>query len=275
MAVQNVISNPDIIPGSNISSFNTDQPCTPQIQFPNLIAVFLQEHLQYRKVYEDWIQVQILRSTALEYSISLTEEDIQAEGDRQRHELKLERAEDTLAWLQSEQVTPDQWEQGIKDKLLRSLMAEHLFAGDIDRIFAENKLNYDRRAVYRLEIADCAIAQELFYQIEDGEINFFEAAYLYLEDEEKRDRCGFEGLLHRWELPKAHATVIFEAQTQQALSPIETETGFVLFWVGRIIPAILTPELRTKILNESLNQWLAAELIRWAHYHTLDPVLTR
>ena len=275
MAVQNVISNPNIIPDSNIGPFNTDQLYTPQIQFPDLIAEFLQERLQYRKVYEDWIQVQILRSTALEYSISLPEEDIQTEGDRQRHELRLERAEDTLAWLESEQVTPDQWEQGIKDKLLRSLMAEHLFSGDIDRIFAENKLNYDRRAVYRLEIADSAIAQELFYQIEDGEINFFEAAYLYLEDEEKRDRCGFEGLLHRWELPKAHAMVIFEAQGQQILSPIETEAGFVLFWVGRIIPAMLTPVLRTKILNESLDQWLAAELIRWVHYHIVDPVLTR
>ncbi len=246
-----------------------------EIITPHQIIQLLLERLDYRKVYENWIQVQILRSTALEYSISLPEEDIQAEGDRQRHELRLERAEDTLAWLKSEHVTPDQWEQGIKDKLLRSLIAEHLFAGDVDRIFAENKLNYDRRAVYRLEIADAAIAQELFYQIEDDEISFFEAAYLYLEDEEKRDRCGFEGLLHRWELPKAHAAVIFDAQTQQILPPIETETGFVLFWVGRIIPAMSTPELRTKILNDSLDQWLAAELIRWVHYHTLDPVPAR
>ena len=274
MVVQNVISNPDFVSDLNTISFNT-QVHTPQIQRPNLIAEFLQERLQYRQTYEGWIENQILRSTALEKGLTVPEEDIQTEADRQRHELRLERAEDTLAWLDSEQVTPDQWEQGIKDKLLRSLIAEHLFAGDVDRIFVENKLNYDRRSVYRLEIADAAIAQELFYQIEDGEISFFEAAYLYLEDEEKRDRCGFEGLLHRWELPKAHAAVIFEAQTQQVLSPIETEAGFVLFWVGRIVPAMLTPELRTKILNESLDQWLAAELIRWVHHHTLDPVLTR
>lgn len=275
MAVQSVISNPNVIPDLNTSSFNTHQIHTPQIQCPDFISEFLQERLQYRQTYEAWIENQILRSTALEKGLTVPEEDIQSEGDRQRHELRLERAEDTLAWLDSEQVTPDQWEQGIKDKLLRSLIAEHLFAGDVDRIFVENKLNYDRRAVYRLEIADAAIAQELFYQIEDGEISFFEAAYLYLEDEEKRDRCGFEGLLHRWELPKAHAAVIFEAQTQQVLSPIETEVGFILFWVGRLIPAMLTRELRTKILNESLDQWLAAELIRWVHHHTLDPVLTR
>lgn len=242
---------------------------------PHQIIELLQNRLDYRKVHEGVLHIQILRSAALERGLIVSEEDIQAEGDRQRHELRLERAEDTLAWLESEQVTPDQWEQGIKDKLLRSLMAEHLFARDVDRIFAENKLNYDRRAIYRLEIADAAIAQELFYQIEDDEISFFEAAYLYLEDEDKRDRCGFEGLLHRWELPKAHAAVIFEAQHEQVLPPIETEAGFVLFWVGRIVPAMLTPELRIKILNESLDQWLAAELIRWVHYHTLDPVPAR
>lgn len=273
MVVQSAISNPNVIPDLNTSLFNTPQIHTHQIPCLDFISEFLQERLQYRQTYEAWIENQILRSAASEHCLTVPEEDIQTEGDRQRHELRLERAEDTLAWLESEQVTPDQWEQGIKDKLLRSLMAEHLFAGDVDRIFAENKLNYDRRAVYRLEIADAAIAQELFYQIEDGETSFFEVAYLYLEDEEKRDRCGFEGLLHRWELPKVHAAVIFEAQAQQILSPIETETGFVLFWVGRVIPATLTPELRTKILNESLDQWLEAELIRWVHYHTLDPVL--
>ena len=234
---------------------------------------YLQECLTYRMMSEQWLSVQILRQAAIDYDIHVPEQTIQEEGDRQRHELRLERADETLAWLESEQVTPDQWEQGIKDKLLRSLMAEHLFAEQVDRVFAENRLNYDRRAVYCLDVADAAIAQELFYQIEDGEISFFEAAYLYLEDPEQRDRCGFEGLLHRWELPKAYATAIFEVQTQQVLSPIETETGFVLFWVGRIIPAMLTPEIRTKILNESLDQWLAAELIRWVHYHTPDPVL--
>jgi len=268
MAVQSVISNPDVIPDLNTSLFNTHQIHTPQIQCPDFIPEFLQERLQYRQTYEAWIENQILRSTALEQGLTVPEEDIQTEGDRQRHELRLERAEDTLAWLKLEQVTPDQWEQGIKDKLLRSLMAEHLFAGDVDRVFAENKLNYDRRAVYCLNISDSAIAQELFYQIEDGEISFFEAAYLYLEDEEKRDRCGFEGLLHRWELSKAHAIVVFEAQPQQVLPPIDTENGWILYWIGRIVPAELTAEIRTKILNELMSQWLAAETMRWIHYHT-------
>ncbi len=230
------------------------------------IVELLQERLDYRKICENWIQVQVLRSAALERGVMVSDEDVQAEGDRQRHERRLERSSDTLAWLQEEQVTPEQWERGIRDQLLRSLMAEHLFAGDVERIFAENQLNYDRRAVYRLDILECSFAQELFYQIEGGEMSFFEAAYSYGQSGEVRDRCGFEGLRHRWEFLSSQAQVIFEAQAHQVLAPIETEIGFVIFWVGRIVPAVMTPEIRTKILTELLDQWLVEEQIRWMHY---------
>jgi hypothetical protein len=238
-------------------------------QLPEILTELLRERLQYRSLYEAWVETQILHQAALERGLSLPEEVIQAEGDRQRHELKLERADETLAWLAHEQVTPDQWEQGIKDKLLRSLLTEHLFAGEVDRIFAENKLNYERRAVYCLEFSDLALAQEIFYQIEDQEISFFEAAYLYSENPEQADRCGFQGLLHRWELPKAHVHLIFEAQAQQILSPIASseDNHYVLYWIGRINPAELTPEIRQQILDELFNQWLAGEIVRWLHYH--------
>jgi hypothetical protein len=235
------------------------------------IVELLQERLTYRKICEDWIQAQILRSAASEHGVQVSEEDIQTEGDRQRHERRLERSSDTLAWLASEQVTPEQWEQGIKDQLLRSLMAEHLFAGDVERIFAENQLNYDRRTVYRLDVLERTFSQELFYQIEGREISFFEAVYTYGQTEEVRDRCGFEGLRHRWEFLNSQAQVIFEAQEHQVLAPLETETGFVLFWVGRIIPGVMTPEIRTKILNELLEEWLVEEQVRWIHYDA--PVL--
>jgi hypothetical protein len=235
---------------------------------PHQIVQLLQEKLNYRKICENWIQVQILRSAALDRGVQVSEDNIQAEGDRQRHERRLERSSDTLAWLQEEQVSPEQWEQGIKDQLLRSLMAEHLFAGDVERIFAENQLNYDRRAIYRLDLLERTFAQELFYQIEGGEISFFEAVYAYGQTGEIRDRCGFEGLRHRWEFAHSQAHLIFEAKEHQVLAPIETENGFVIFWVGRIIAAVITPEIRTQILNELLEQWLAEEQIRWMHYDT-------
>ncbi len=236
---------------------------------PHQIVQLLQEKLDYRQICENWIQVQILRSAAADRGVQVSEDDIQAEGDRQRHERRLERSSDTLVWLQGEQVTPKQWEQGIKDQLLRTLMAEHLFAGDVERIFAENQLNYDRRAIYRLDILERTFAQELFYQIEGGEISFFEAVYAYGQTGEIRDRCGFEGLRHRWEFLNSQAQIIFESKEHQVLAPIETEKGFVIFWVGRIIPAVITPEIRTQILNELLKQWLAEEQIRWMHYDTL------
>lgn len=241
---------------------------------PQNIIEFLQTRLEYRKVCEDWIQAQIIRSVAMERGISVSEDEIQAEADRQRHERQLERASDTLAWLESEAISPEQWEQGMTDHLLRSALAENLFGHEVERIFAENRLNYEQRAIYRLEITDQKLADELFYQIDSGEVSFFEAVYHYEAHDEIRDRCGFEGLRHRWHYSSAQAQVLFTTQAHQILAPIETETGFILFWVGRIIPATLTPEIRATILSELLNQWLAAELIRWIHYHSSSPLVS-
>ena len=226
---------------------------------------YLKERLQYRKIVDAKTQVQILRQAAIDYGIQVPEDDVQEEGDRQRRELRLERADQTLDWLASEEITPDQWERGITDQLLRGVMAEHLFGKDIERIFIENRLNYDGRSLYRLEVADKALAQELFYQIEDGEISFFEAAHEYDESEVRRDRCGFEGIVHRFDLPNAQAEVVFDAVPHQVLVPMETETGFCLLWVDRIVPATLTATVRATILEEMLTQWLAAEMIRWKH----------
>lgn len=241
---------------------------------PQNIIEFLQTRLEYRKVCEDWIQVQILRSVAMERGISVSEDEIQAEADRQRHDRKLERASDTLSWLESEAISPEQWEQGITDHLLRSALAENLFGHEVERIFAENHLNYEQRAIYRLEIADQKLADELFYQIDSSEISFFDAVYHYETNEEIRDRCGFEGLRHRWDYLPSQAQALFTSQAHQILTPIAIETGFILFWVGRIIPATLTPKIRATILSDLLNQWLAAELIRWIHYHSTSPLIS-
>ena len=226
---------------------------------------YLQECLTYRTISEQWLNAQILRQAAIDYGIQVSENDIQEEGDRQRRELRLERADQTLDWLASEEITPEQWERGITDQLLRTAMAEHLFGKDVERIFIENRLNYDGRSLYRLEVSDKALAQELFYQIEDGEISFFEAAHAYDESEVRRDRCGFEGIVHRFDLPSAQAEAVFDAMPRQVLVPMETDTGFCILWVDRIVPAVLTPNLRTTILEEMLTQWLAAEMIRWKH----------
>jgi hypothetical protein len=230
-----------------------------------LLINHLKERLQYRMLSEQWLSVQILRRAAIDSGIHVPEHDVQEEGDRQRRELRLERSDQTLAWLDSEEITPDQWERGITDQLLRSVMAEHLFGKDVERIFIENRLNYDGRSLYRLEVSDKALVQELFYQIEDGEISFFEAAHEYDESEVRRDRCGFEGIVHRFELPNDQAEAVFDAVPHQVLAPMETESGFCLLWVDRIVPAMLTANVRTTILEEMLTQWLAAEMIRWKH----------
>ena len=56
-------------------------------------------------------------------NLEITDAEVQAEAEKQRREKQLEKAADTLAWLADELVSPDDWEAGIRDRLLRNKLA--------------------------------------------------------------------------------------------------------------------------------------------------------
>ncbi|WP_235107293.1 hypothetical protein [Acaryochloris sp. 'Moss Beach'] len=62
-------------------------------------------------------------------------------------------------------------------------MATYLFEEKVESYFAERRLNFDRFVIYQISVDCQKFAQELFYQIEEEEISFYEAAHLYDLDE--------------------------------------------------------------------------------------------
>jgi parvulin-like peptidyl-prolyl isomerase len=104
------------------------------------------------------------------------------------------------------------------------------------------------------------VAQELFYQIEESEISFYEAAHLYDVDDRRRYVCGYEGKVNRWSLSPEIAAAIFSANIGQVVGPLKTEQGYHLFWAEEFIPATLTPEHRQEIQHKLFQDWLNQEL---------------
>ncbi|MCZ0901689.1 peptidylprolyl isomerase, partial [Microcoleus sp. HI-ES] len=109
-------------------------------------------------------------------------------------------------------------------------------------------------------VANPQLAQELFYQIQEGEISFFDAAHLYDIDENRRHICGCEGKVYRWGLKPDIAVAVFSAKPGEVIRPIETELGYHLFLVEKFLPAELTPERYQEILHNLFNEWLANEV---------------
>lgn len=220
----------------------------------------LKKDLQIKSVLERILFQQIVDRTALNQALTVTPEEIQAEADQFRATRRLERAADTYRWLEEEGVTAEEWEAGIRDRLLANKVKETLFGAEVERVFTENRVNFDQAIIYQIVVPYGQLAQELFYQIEEREISFFEAAHLYDIDLKRRQHCGFEGKLYRWNLHPEMAAIVFGANSGELLRPLQMEEHHHLILVEELIMAELSDEIRSEILDQLFQEWLRDEM---------------
>ena len=232
---------------------------------PDEIINVLKRDVHLKEVCQKVLHQKIIERSALERGVTVTPEEIQAEAEQERREKRLEKASDTLAWLADQMITPDDWEVGIRTRLLSKKLAKFLFSKEVEKFFAQNRLNFEQVLLYQIIVADGKLAQELFYQIEEREISFYQAAHIYDIDEKRRQQCGYEGKLFRWNLKPDIAAVVFGAKIGEVLEPIKTDLGYHLVMIEEFIPAELTPQRYEEILDNMFKDWLASELNYMIH----------
>ena len=224
------------------------------------IVSFLKSEMSYKEVRQKILYQRVISQTARERGITVTAEEIEAEANRQRRERGLEKATDTLLWLAEQFITPHDWEVGIQNHLLAQKLAEVLFAQEVENFFVQNRLEFEQVILYQIVVANPKVAQELYYQIEEGEISFYDAAHLHDIETSRRQKCGYEGKIYRWSLHPDIAAVVFSTSQNQLIGPLKSEQGFHLLIVEEFIPAELTTQRYKEILNRMFKHWLATEL---------------
>ncbi|MCT7982170.1 peptidylprolyl isomerase [Laspinema sp. A4] len=229
------------------------------------IVDFLKKELQFKTLCEKILYQKVIEEASRERGVMVTPEEIQAAGDRFRAQHRLEKAADTLAWLEDQMISPEDWEAGIRDRLLTQKLAEALFAQQVEKFFAENRIDFNQILLYQIIVASEKVAQEIFYQIEEQEISFYEAAHLYNRDERRRLSCGCEGKVSRSTLTPEIAAAVLNAPMGEVIGPVTTQQGYHLFLVEETIPAELTPELRQQIIEKMFKEWLTNELTYFIH----------
>lgn len=226
---------------------------------PKEIVDFLKHEIQLREICQRILYWQITRHAAQERNLVVTDEEIQEEANNQRYQRRLESADATYQWLADQLITPEDWEEGIRQKLLTHKLADHLFDKDVEKYFAEHRLDFEQVSLYRIRIPYLQLAQELFYQIEESEISFYEAAHLYDIDKNRRLRCGYEGKFYRWSLNPEVAAVLFSARLGEVIGPLECEKNYDLLVVDEFIAANLNPEIRQEIIDRLFKEWIDSE----------------
>ncbi len=238
---------------------------------PKEVIEFLKQEMLLKGICQQISYQKIINKAAQQRNLEISPEEIQIEADGIRHQKRLENASDTLAWLEEQMLTPEEWEAGIKKRLLAQKLAKHLFESEVEAYFAKNCLDFDQFILYQIVVLDRQLAQEIFYQIEEEEISFYQAAHLYNVDERRRYHCGYEGKIGRWNLPPRLAEAIGNAEEGQVIEPIAVEQDrkqeYHLVMVEKFIRAELTPEKHQDIINRLFKEWLESEFNSVVHNH--------
>jgi parvulin-like peptidyl-prolyl isomerase len=224
------------------------------------IIGFLKERFLLRDICQRIVCLDIAEKTAQRMNLKITQDEIEVEAENFRREKHLEKATDTFKWLTDQLITEEDWERGIQNHILLRRLSEALFQKEVDKYFAEHQLNFEQIVLYQITVPYEALALELFYQIEEEEINFFTAAHFYDIDEVRQRQCGYVGNVYRWNLQPEISAVVFGAEIGKVTDPIPSEDGFTLFLVEKFIQAELTPEHRQTIIDKLLNEWFDREL---------------
>lgn len=114
--------------------------------------------------------------------------------------------------------------------------------------------------MYEVVLEDADLAIELFYAIQEGEVNFHEVAHQYIQEKELRRSGGYCGVLCRTDLKPEISAAVFAATPPQMLKPIVTSKGAHLILVEELIQPKLDEPLRYKILSDLFLEWLKRQV---------------
>ncbi|MEM7772649.1 MAG: peptidylprolyl isomerase [Cyanobacteria bacterium P01_E01_bin.6] len=224
------------------------------------IVNFLKQEIRLKDLCQEIVFRDIIQQAVQEYELSVDDDEIQEEANRQRYENRLESSSDTYAWLEEELIKAEDWEIGIQKRLQSKKLADFLFKDSIRSYFSQHQVEYERVILYHITVPYELLAQELFYQIEEEEMSFYEAAHLYDVDEKRRLFCGYEGLVHRWDLEPDVSAQVFGANPKEVIGPIQSREGFNLYMVEEFMAAELTEEIAEEINQKLFDEWLLREL---------------
>lgn len=202
----------------------------------------------------------IMKNAISEAGIEINTEELQKEADQFRLIHQLVGTQDTWKWLERYSLTLENFEEIIYNNYISRQLANHLFNNKIEQYFIENQLDYIGVAFYEIILDNADIALELFYEIEEGECIFFDAAQQFIEDIELRRSGGYRGILYRKDLKPEITSAVFAAKPAQLLKPIVTSIGIHLIRVEEIIQPQLDEQMRSQIMLDLFSQWCRQEI---------------
>ena len=212
------------------------------------------------KIVEQIVTRKVIISAVEEAGIEVTTAELQQAADQIRVISQLKDAQSTWQWLEKHGLSLDDFEEIVYYTVISGKLSAHLFKDKVEPYFYEHQLDYAGAVIYEIVLDDEDEAIELFYEIQEGEISFFEAAQQYIQDIELRRKGGYRGKLDRTEMLPEVSAAVFSATSPQILKPIISSKGVHLILLEEIISPELNNQLRNKIMLDLFSEWLKQQI---------------
>jgi len=195
---------------------------------------------------------------ANELGLAVSDEELQRFADTFRISLGLHSAQDTLAFLQRNGLSDDDFESFCVASLLTEKVKTHL-ADDkaVQEHFLNNRSSYEQARISSIVVSAENLASEISMRVtEDGE-DFHALAREYSEEEATRHAGGYVGLIARASLSPEVASKVFTASAGDVVGPFAAGESFHLVLVEEIIKPELDDELKEKIKDRLFEEWVS------------------
>lgn len=222
----------------------------------DLLIQHLKLSCQIPQIIEGIAAREIILEAAKVEGITVEPEELQQAADSLRLTHKLQQTEVTWAWLQQHHLSLEDFEAIARINVITTKLARQLFSGQIEPFFWEHHLEYTKAVLYEILLKDEDLIQELYYALQEGEVNFYEIAHQHIQDPDLRRLGGYRGLVSRHELRPEIAAAVYAATPPQVLLPITSPLGTHLILVEEIIQPKLDEPTRNSILSYLFTEWL-------------------
>lgn len=208
----------------------------------------------------------IVESAIADYTLT-NEESMQAYKQFYQ-EQKLNSETDLQAWLDSRGLEREQLDYLVT----RSIKLEHFkkttWEHQLESYFLQRKPKLNQVVYSLIRVNDIAIAQELYFRIQEGEQSFSDIAREHSQGQESQTG----GLLGPMELGAPHqnlANILASIQPGQLIPPTRLGEWIVIVRLEKILPAQLDEAMQQRLLNELFETWLQNQLKEYLQKDTL------
>ncbi len=192
-------------------------------------------------------------------SISLSEEEVATAYKQFYQQQQLGDEQQLQAWLKSRNLEREQLDYLVTRTLRLEKFKQETWKTKLESYFLQRKEKLDKVIYSLIRVNDIAIAQELYFRVQEDEQPFAELAREYSKGPEAQTG----GLIGPVELGVPHpvlAKMLLKSQPGQVLPPTRLGDWILIVRLEQFIPAQLDAATQQRLLNEQFEAWVQGEI---------------